>query len=157
MHTGDMVITSTLSDISNSSSPNFVTYNTDLIDDKSVSQIILQLLDKCQIVMTFIGNIANILTAVTLGINGKAISPAILILLRHRAVCDAFICGVMVIRYLRRPGWLPGIYALDIIVCHVWDRRGLFRVSACNLVYLAYKIFLYSFVNSTPSLGSSQT
>ena len=112
-------------------------------DEQQIKPLWLQVLDTSQLIMAVLGSLANIITFITLSVNGMAFSPAILFLLRHQSMVDAIACVFATLHLVQDPNWVPGIYFLDVIVCHTWNPQFLYWtfvfVSIWNLVCLAYE------------------
>lgn len=112
-------------------------------DDES---LMLQILNGLQLMITIPGFFANIATCITLSVNGNKFSPAILILLHHQSICDAFVCLTATLLIFEPFMWLPGVKHLDLLVCCYWNSQTMYwlfvLVSIYNLVYLAYERFL---------------
>lgn len=106
----------------------------------------IKIFDEFQLALAILGFMANLGTVIALGTNGGAFSMGILILLRHQSIADCFSCLFAAILLLQPGNWVPGIYALDIIICHAWNSQVIYWspvfISIWNLVFLAYERYL---------------
>lgn len=106
----------------------------------------LYALDQFQLGMTIIGFFANTVTAITLVKNGRAFTPATLMLLVHQSCVDSITCGMASLLLVTPYYWVSGYYVIDILLCHAWHGQavywGMVFVSIWNLVCLAFERYL---------------
>ena len=117
--------------------------NSTLIDAQETWSIVL---DRCQLVLTFIGYVGNKVTFITLVKNGRMFSPGICLLLKHQALLDSAASAMGTILLLQPPFWKTGIYGFDVAVCYVWHSQGVYwmtiNLSVWNLVAIAVERYV---------------
>ena len=113
---------------------------------KSGAGMLLELLDRCQLVLSIVGYVANKMTFITLVRNGEMFSPAICLLLKHQALVDSWICAMGTILLLQPPMWTTGNTYIDAAVCYLWHGQGLFwgaiLLSVWNLASVAVERYM---------------
>ena len=91
--------------------------------------------------MATIGVIANLLTFVTLTVNGRAFSRMTGVLLKHQSLIDAVVCTLASGVFMQTSVWHVGVYAIDVVICFVWHNQYIYWamvfMSVWNLVFIA--------------------
>ena len=60
------------------------------------------------------------------GVLLQVFSPVIRVLLTNQSLVDAIACLFAVILLVQPVNWIPGVYILDTIICHVWQGQHLY-------------------------------
>ena len=58
-------------------------------------------------------------------------SPVIRLLLTHQSSVDALACLFAIILLVQPLNWIPGVYILDDIICHLWDAQYIYWSAVC--------------------------
>lgn len=99
-----------------------------------------------QVIPTFIGFIANILTMVIFARNTKTFSTVICYLLKHQSLVDASVCGMAIPIILQPHMWTTGVFVFDVFTCHVWHSQviywGSLLVSVWNLLLICTERYI---------------
>ena len=99
-----------------------------------------------QNVITVMGLLANIITAITLVLNGKEFPRLTRILFIQQALLDSLVCLLAIILYSQRFMWMTGNATFDLLLCQVWHGQGIywivFQLSIWNLMLIAIERFL---------------
>ena len=53
-------------------------------------------------------------------------SPVIRLLLTHQSSVDAVACLFAIILLVQPLNWIPGVYILDTLICHLWDGQCIY-------------------------------
>ena len=113
---------------------------------KSGAGMWLEVLDRCQLVLSIVGYVANKITFITLVRNGEVVSPVICLILKHQALVDSWICTMETILLLQPPMWTTGNSYFDVAVCYLWHGQGLFwgsiLLSVWNLASVAVERYI---------------
>ena len=119
--------------------PNFVS-----LEDKTTvaSPAWRHAIDGVQLVMSVTEGIANILTFVTLQVNGGSFSPLTAFLLKQQSLCDASVCVFATAAFLQTSVSHAGVLVIDAVTCFLWYNQYLYWVSVFmsvwNLVLIAF-------------------
>ena len=141
-------------------SPLYNDNNTVLIYQKENISWWTEVVANGQYVLTILGFLANIATAITLVKNGSAFSKAILMLLLHQSIIDAIACLLAAFKLGWPQMWMTGVLVIDYMVCYLWHSVKIFSAFICisiyNLITIAYERFLaicypFKHQNLTPS------
>ena len=73
-----------------------------------------------QNIITVIGLCANILTTITLVVNGREFPCLTRILFVHQAIVDSLVCLLAIILYSQHFMWMTGNTIFDLLLCQVW-------------------------------------
>ena len=99
-----------------------------------------------QNIITVIGLCANILTTITLVVNGREFPRLTRILFVHQAIVDSLVCLLAIILYSQSFMWMTGNTIFDLLLCQVWHGQGIYWIfvqsSILNLVFIAVERFL---------------
>jgi hypothetical protein len=99
-----------------------------------------------QTIVTIIGLFANLITLVTLVLNGKGFPQISRLLLRHQAVADSFVCIMGIGSYTQPFMWMTGESTFDFLLCQVWHGQAIYwggvLLSVWNLVFIAVERFV---------------
>ena len=91
--------------------------------------------------MASTGVVANVLTFVTLTVNGRAFSHLTVVLLKHQALIDMIVCVLASCLFMQTAAWRVGQSTVDSAICFVWHSRFLYWVpvtlSIWNIVFIA--------------------
>lgn len=104
------------------------------------------IMDTLNIIFLGTGTVSNLMTYIVFVQQGKHLSPLISIIFRHQTIIDGFICAqalpMLLIPYL----WTTGVYALDVIICHLYHSANLYwfcvTISILNLCLLSFERLL---------------
>ena len=92
------------------------------------------------------GLLVNIITVVTLAVNGKEFPQIGRILLQHQAIADSLVCSMGIVLLMQPFMWVTGNDTVDFLVCQVWHSQAIYwlsvYISIWNLVFIAFERFI---------------
>ena len=113
---------------------------------KSGAGMWLEVLDRCQLVLSIVGYVSNRITFIILVRNGEIFPPVICLFLKHQSLVDSWICAMGTILLLQPPMWTTGNTYIDAAVCYLWHGQGLFWgaiwLSVWNLASVAVERYI---------------
>ena len=93
-----------------------------------------------------VGLLTNIISLVTLVLNGKGFHPITRLLLQHQALADSFVCLLGFVVVTQRYMATVGDETFDLFICQFWHGQqpywGSVLLSAWNLIFIAVERFL---------------
>ena len=99
---------------------------------------------KCTV--TVVGLIGNVITLITLSINGKDLPIIGRCLLIHQATVDTFVCLMSLGMYIQPFMWMTGNTTFDFLLCQIWHGQpiywGAVLLSVWNVVLIAHERFM---------------
>ena len=99
------------------------------------------IMDAGLLCMASTGIAANVLTFVTLTLNGRAFSRFTVVLLKHQALIDAAVCALASGVFMQTSIWHVKQKAIDYAICFVWHSQYIYWanviLSVWNLVFIA--------------------
>ena len=107
---------------------------------KSTSSIVLQSL------VTIIGLLANIITLISLTLNGQEFPRITRILLLHQTTIDSFVCATGIVMCIQPFMWMTGAATFDLLLCQLWHGQAIYwfgvLISIWNLVFIAVERYV---------------
>ena len=129
---------------STTQNPDVVTHTNATVSSSDVAETTPQwkiIVSIGQMCMASTGIVANILTFVTLTVNGKSFSQPTGILLKHQALIDATVCGLAIGVFIQPAVRHIGLLAVDFAICFLWHSQFIYwlsvLVSVWNLFFVA--------------------
>ena len=118
-----------------------------------------ELLTSLKCTVTVVGLIGNVITLITLSINGKDLPIIGRCLLIHQATVDTFVCIMSLGMYIQPFMWMTGNTTFDFLLCQIWHGQpiywGAVLLSVWNVVLIAHERFmliLHPFKHQTISI-----
>ena len=118
-----------------------------------------ELLKSLKCTVTVAGLIGNVITFITLSINGKDLPIIGRFLLIHQATVDTFVCLMSLGMYIQPFMWMTGNTTFDFLLCQIWHGQpiywGAVLLSVWNVVLIAHERFmliLHPFKHQTISI-----
>ena len=101
-----------------------------------------RIMNNGQLVLTVTGVVANIMTFVTLTVNGGSFCPLTCLLLKHQALIDASVCAFATGVFIHTSVRHVSVYAIDFTICFIWHTQLPYWISVLlsvwNLVLIAF-------------------
>ena len=105
-----------------------------------------QALATFQLILLMIGLFANVITLVTLALNGKKFPWITRTLMQHLAVADSLVCLLGIVICTQPVMWMTGNTYLDLLLCQVWHSEAIFWLAILLSIWILVFISVERFV-----------